>query len=719
MSQPSPSPSNPAAAPNNRPPTGPGFQARLIIGTMLIVGISIMALGYFILQRQETLTNFVNTLLADQIEQQAEQQLAAIVAGEAQNADQFLNRVTEEARLVAHTLTNLLAQEAVLGDGAYWNGRENLTQLSQNQWGNSPTDPASVLVPAAVTLSDAVIAEINTAVHLDFLAPQLLSSNPNLLALYFVSSAGPTLYYPNIDLANLVGDFDARQRPYFQAFRPPADPAGPPFWTSPYSDAALNGLVETNSVPVFDSNGRFRGVVAADVLITTITERVAQVTVADTGYAFLIDGQGNFLALPAAGHRAFFPDTPPPPEDALLEYAIFDTAVDIQAFADPMLAGETGLGLFTRDDQPHYLAYAPVAATGYSLGIVVPQAEMIQLYLTISSQVDDNAMDVWQTTLVVFVAVLVTALFFSYALGRWVTSPLEKLITAVEKVADGDLNVDVAVTESGEVGRLAAAFNQMTLQLRDLVGNLETRITQRTRAVETSMEVSRSLSTILDQQQLLAQVVTQVQSAFDYYHVHIYIQEETTGNLVLAGGTGEAGYALLISNHQISQGQGLVGRAAAFKEVVLVPDVSLTPSWLPNPLLPDTKAEAAIPIMVGQEVLGVLDIQHNVAGAIDDSDVALLQSIANQVGVALRNAWLFEQANQRANLETVVNKIGHDIQLAPDIERVLQIAAREIGERLGVQQARVHLSAPRGGNGRGPLPRPAAPPPPETPREGS
>ncbi len=302
------------------------------------------------------------------------------------------------------------------------------------------------------------------------------------------------------------------------------------------------------------------------------------------------------------------------------------------------------------------------------------------------------------------VLVLLTALMFSYVLARVLIRPLRELTEAAEQVAAGNLSVDVAMTEGGELGRLSLAFNKMTGQIQDLVTNLETRIAERTLAVETSMEVSRSLSTILDQQQLLTQVVTLVQTTFHYYHVHIYVVDPATGNLVLASGTGEAGQAMLIGNHQVRRGQGLVGRAAATGQVVLVPDVRATPEWLPNPLLPDTKTEVALPIMMGPEVLGVLDVQHDELGSISPQDADLLYSIANQIGVALRNARLFEQTVQRATQEAVVNQIGQEIQFAPDIESVLQVAAQRLGERLGVQRASVLLSvqAEDRGNGRSP-----------------
>lgn len=236
-----------------------------------------------------------------------------------------------------------------------------------------------------------------------------------------------------------------------------------------------------------------------------------------------------------------------------------------------------------------------------------------------------------------------------------------------------------------------ATLEQTNEQLERLNLELEARVIRRTRALQLSNEVSRRLSTILDREQLVAGVVSQLQKAFDYYHVHVYLLDETGERLLMAGGTGEVGRQLLKQGHQLHLAQGLVGRAAVTRLPVLVPDVRSEPAWLPNPLLPETKAEIAVPIMLGEELLGVLDVQHDVRDGLGPEDVETLASVANQTAVGLQNARLYAAAQRQVESELLLNTITQRIQSTTSVEQALQVAVRELGRALPGQKAEVRL----------------------------
>ena len=258
----------------------------------------------------------------------------------------------------------------------------------------------------------------------------------------------------------------------------------------------------------------------------------------------------------------------------------------------------------------------------------------------------------------------------------------------------------VALTATRRDNRtLLETSRSLTRELEMEREQLGLRVAERTRALETSATVSRQLSTILDQSRLIREVVEQLRVAFSYYHVHIYLWDEEAGVLRMVGGTGEAGQSMLVMGHTLRPDQGLVGRSFSTNAPVVVPDVTQSTQWLPNRLLPETKAELAVPIVYGDETLGVLDVQDDQISGLGEEDSQLLQTIAGQLAVALRNARLLAQIRREAEQSATINEISRKIVQTTDIDAAMRVALAELSQALGTRGAAVRLDV-EGENGR-------------------
>jgi GAF domain-containing protein len=201
----------------------------------------------------------------------------------------------------------------------------------------------------------------------------------------------------------------------------------------------------------------------------------------------------------------------------------------------------------------------------------------------------------------------------------------------------------------------------------------------------------------------LPQVVELIKANFDLYHVHIYLMDSSGDHLELAAGAGDAGQIMKAHAHRIPiQARSLVARVAREDAPVIVNDVIEDPNFLANPLLPNTRSEAALPLSVRDRVLGVLDVQSDQAGRFEADMMVVLSTLAGQVAVSLDNARLFSEASRVSRRERALSAITDEIQRATNVEEVLQAATRELGKALGVPRTRIQLQLPRRDEGEPP-----------------
>src|SRR5215213_3471724 len=162
-----------------------------------------------------------------------------------------------------------------------------------------------------------------------------------------------------------------------------------------------------------------------------------------------------------------------------------------------------------------------------------------------------------------------------------------------------------------------------------------------------SSEIGRLVTSTLDLNTIFTRTVNLISERFGFYYAAIYIIEETGFNVVLREATGEAGEKMKAQRYSVVVGSNsIVGKVAEGIEPRLVNDTDLEPLYVPNPFLLDTRAEVSIPLRIGSRPVGVIDIQSTQAYAFSQDDLSVLQSLADQIAVAIDNARSYELSQQ-------------------------------------------------------------------------
>jgi len=255
---------------------------------------------------------------------------------------------------------------------------------------------------------------------------------------------------------------------------------------------------------------------------------------------------------------------------------------------------------------------------------------------------------VWRAVLLL---VILTALTTAIALGwrqfvfRDLILSVTELRQGVARIVSGDLEHKIDIKTGDEIEELGAEFNKMADELFSVIGSLEQRVADRTRGLQAAAEVASATTLVLDPDELLQQVVNLVRERFDLYYVGLFLLDEERQFAVLRAGTGEAGQEMLAQKHALRVGgDSMIGQCTFRTEARIALDVGKEAVRFDNPLLPDTRSEMALPLIARGTVIGAMTVQSVAEAAFDEAEVAIMQTMADQVAVAIDNARLFAEA---------------------------------------------------------------------------
>jgi GAF domain-containing protein/HAMP domain-containing protein len=292
---------------------------------------------------------------------------------------------------------------------------------------------------------------------------------------------------------------------------------------------------------------------------------------------------------------------------------------------------------------------------GITFGIIVVSILLIaplgyhETTVALGKNIDGNRQllqDLFIEYTVFSAGILLVGLFLSYLLSQQIFKPLHDLVDTFDQVEKGNLKQRASITTADEIGELSTSFNRMVIQLDNFQQGLEKRIANRTEQLRASNEVGKIASTILDPDVLVAQTVNLIANTFSYYFVAIFLISDDRW-AELKDATGTAGEVLKENRHRVLiSDNNLVGAAIVKKEAQIALDVGVDAKVFYNPLLPYTRSELTLPLVVGDRVIGALDVHSQREADFTPDDISTLQGMTNQVAIAIENARLFKEMDE-------------------------------------------------------------------------
>ncbi|MCE9647582.1 MAG: GAF domain-containing protein [Chloroflexi bacterium] len=635
------------------------LRAKLIIGNLLVTFAAIVGMGYYVYYRTQESNAILTSRLESSVRNKAEEKLSTTSKEQSALLNKFFESMGANISMLSKVEKNMLTEGPRLNTGTYWDSRFSLSRLPSGSWDNSNTETSSVFMPANTELTDELAANLNVLKQTELIVPSILQDNPDIIAIYFGGVTRETIYFPNIDLANIVPpDFDVTGRPWFVAAKPENNPEGKVVWSTPYQDAALNGLVITTSIPVFDAADRFQGVSAMDIQLNRITNLVSAIHIGDSGYAFLIDRDNRLIALPESGYKDFGVTSETVHLGEILDPTIMTGISSSLMDAINQKSGENLVTTVNINGVERFFVYQQIPELQYSLVILVPSAELLTESSTVKAQISEETKNIVTTSLLLVLLILGLASAATLVVGNELTAPLKSLTAVANDISKGNYNAKAEVINRDEIGTLAETLNLMTGAIKESVNTLEQRVAERTTELKTELEkgarrgkqfeaitrVAKAISATQDLDNLLPQISRVVSEQFNFYHVGIFLNDPGNIFAVLSAANSPGGLNMLARGHQLKIGeQGIVGFVTQTGKPRIALDVEEDTNYFNNPDLPMTRSEMALPLVSGSQIIGALDIQSQEVGAFSDDDFETLSALADQVSLAIQNARLYEQ----------------------------------------------------------------------------
>ncbi len=493
------------------------FQRKLILFNLAVVVLTTIVLFLFLMNNFQTITEFSldqNTISMEQTVQdyltKYAQEKAASTWFQIKAAQDNLAILGKSAQKLVDHYDEIRANPAVFEVPFF----QTYVNVEQGALTSPATATFEALIPPPLADDPDAFELLETSALLNLSLDAVYQANINNAFLYFVGNPDTpvTRAYPNIHLVDVLGDglqllfwkdyFAQNVEGWAQWYTDPALQAEVPSPITvepPYADAAGQGMMVTMFYPLWDKEqNTFAGAVGADVTLDNIIENILSIKVARTGFAFLMNGKGELIAMPETGFTLFDVNLIETQQGGLSYYtgdltsathpAVKDMASTLLSQQDGVFKLDLSLEETSEQDNRHLVAFASLPALSdnryqedrWRIVIVVPEAEIFEALNATHAAITAKSFNMSIVSLILMVALLVIVAVISIRISGNVTRDLRTLADAAEQVSAKNYAVELKLKSQDEIGQLGRVFQTMAHEIREYTVNLEAKVAERT-----------------------------------------------------------------------------------------------------------------------------------------------------------------------------------------------------------------------------------------------
>ncbi len=331
--------------------------------------------------------------------------------------------------------------------------------------------------------TDRIREEVSILSNCEYQFAPFLEYNDMMDNIYIGTESGISYRYSRSNLYN--EDYDPRKRDWYKAAMANPDTL---VWLPTYLDSYGNTCI-TAAKSYRDADGKTAGVVASDVLLTSIIDDVMSLKIGDTGSCFIVDSEMNFIAHQDMNNENFNPD--------------INAHFAGQDFVNTIKSSDDGIVETTFEDDNCYVAFSEMQETGWSFCASIETNEVTapakqakeqsdELTKTSQESMQKRLFDINRLFMIYFAVIGILVIMISFAVSGTITKPIQRLARGVKSIGEGNLDQKIKVESGDEIGQLAVRFNDMQDNLKDYLENIR-RVTAEKEKIGAELSVATQI----------------------------------------------------------------------------------------------------------------------------------------------------------------------------------------------------------------------------------